>query len=354
MNHWKYTRNQTFLRQVSFPLLRAIAAWWTCWLAKVPKLATSLSRGELHEENTWEDLTECTRENRDPNAAGCVQNGDSAAPRKVWSNRSPGNSLGGRIYVLTNLAPIPTAIKRESNTTVLLPQEEPHYFAPGNNPLQCYTLYPEEQIGLSSPPALLQTARDTVTLSNAWGQMSSFQESFPAAVRAAVDPSVILGQMVRAAVDPSVILGQMVRAAVDPSVILGQVVRAAVDPSVILGQVVRTAVDPSVILGQMDHFLASRMPPMVAFIEVVGASRLPGQRSPLTKCCCSRGKVFCAFSPCGRPTNVSTSSVGLMAVGALIASVTHSPNLELRAVNVTVTSELVITARYFRLVQDTE
>ena len=43
----------TWLREVSYPLLRAVAAWWMCWLVKVPA-----SGGY-----TYNDLTDCTYEN---------------------------------------------------------------------------------------------------------------------------------------------------------------------------------------------------------------------------------------------------------------------------------------------------
>ena len=305
VNFWKYTRNQTFLRQVSFPLLRGIAAWWTCWLTKVPKPVGSMPSSELREEYTWEDLTDCTRENCNPNSASYLRNSDSAAQ----TSRNPASALSFIRFILThlvevaaeglvkpvawelarwqdilaNLAPIPTAIKRGSNTTILLPQEKPYYFAPGDNPLQFYALYPGEQIGLSSPPALLQAARDTVTLSNAWGQMNSFQESFPAAVRAAVDPFVIL--------------------------------------------------------GQMEHLLASRMPPNGYVHQGGGGIETAGATIAVNEMLLQSWEGFLRFFPVW-PGNQSASFAGLRAVGAFIVSATHSPNVELRVANVTVLSEV--------------
>ena len=305
VNYFKYTRNQTFLREVSFPLLRGIAAWWTCWLTKVPKPVGSMPSGELHGQYTWQDLTDCTRENCNPNAASYLQNSESGAP----TSRNPASALSFIRFILTqlvevaeeglvepvpwelarwkdiltNLAPIPTAFKRGSNTTVLLPQEDPYYFAPGDNPLQLYALYPGEQIGLSSPPALLQAARDTVILSNAWGQMNSFQESFPAAVRAAVDPSVIL--------------------------------------------------------RQMENLLASRMPPNGYVHQGGGGIETAGATIAVNEMLLQSWEGFLRFFPVW-PANESASFSGLRAVGAFIVGATHSPNVELRVVNVTVLSEV--------------
>ena len=36
VRHWEYTRNNTFLQHVSYPFLKLVAQWWTCWLKKVP------------------------------------------------------------------------------------------------------------------------------------------------------------------------------------------------------------------------------------------------------------------------------------------------------------------------------
>ena len=313
VNYWKYTRNQTFLQQVSFPLLRGIAAWWACWLTKVPKSAGAdgTGSGHAHGQYTWEDLTDCTRENCDPNDALADQlPGASAAAQQT--SRNPASALSFIRFILKhltdvaaegliepsawelarwsdilgNLAPTPTAIERGSNTTVLMPQEEPYYFAPGDNPLQFYALYPGEQIGLSSPPALLQAARDTISLSNAWGQMNSFQESFPAAVRAGVDPTIIL--------------------------------------------------------GQMEHLLASRMPPNGYVHQGGGGIETAGATIAVNEMLLQSWEGFLRFFPVW-PSNESASFVGLRAVGAFVVSAAHlintGPGLP-RVTNVTVLSEV--------------
>ena len=69
---------------------------------------------------------------------------------------------------------------------MLLPQQEPYHFQPGDNDLAIYGVYPGEQIGLRSSGALRQTAVDTILLLNSWTQMNSFPTLFPAAVRVGV------------------------------------------------------------------------------------------------------------------------------------------------------------------------
>jgi hypothetical protein len=51
------------------------------------------------------------------------------------------------------------------------------------NPINLYPVYPSEQVSLSSPPALLQVARDTIAHDASWGQDNAFAEVFPAAAR---------------------------------------------------------------------------------------------------------------------------------------------------------------------------
>ncbi len=90
--------------------------------------------------------------------------------------------------VLANLAAIPVGRTLPSNTSVLLPQEYPIFTFPDerhDNPLEFYGIYPGEQIGQSSPPALLAAARNTVLLADVTDplQENAFQEIFPSFVR---------------------------------------------------------------------------------------------------------------------------------------------------------------------------
>ena len=52
---------------------------------------------------------------------------------------------------------------------MLLPQESPVYTLPAethDNPLEFYGVFPGEQVGLSSPPALLHAARNTMLVAH--------------------------------------------------------------------------------------------------------------------------------------------------------------------------------------------
>ena len=80
-------------------------------------------------------------------------------------------------------------------TTVLLPQQSPFYFKPGDNPLQLYAAWPGEQLSLSSPPALLKIARDTVRLSDCWNEGNAPPEVYPAAVRIGFDTDALYGNL---------------------------------------------------------------------------------------------------------------------------------------------------------------
>ena len=51
------------------------------------------------------------------------------------------------------------------------------------NPINLYPVFPAEQVSLSSPPALLQVARDTIAHDASWGRDNAFVEVFPAAAR---------------------------------------------------------------------------------------------------------------------------------------------------------------------------
>ena len=51
------------------------------------------------------------------------------------------------------------------------------------NPINLYPVFPSEQVSLSSPPALLQVARDTIAHDASWGRDNAFVEVFPAAAR---------------------------------------------------------------------------------------------------------------------------------------------------------------------------
>jgi len=107
------------------------------------------------------------------------------------------------------MAPFPTATIPEmsvvtdhtvttSTVTVFTAQEHPSYFPGSTNPLAFYAMWPGENVGADSPPSTRTIAARTVEYLGAlgaWSQGNAFPETFPAAVRAGVDPLVVLGNM---------------------------------------------------------------------------------------------------------------------------------------------------------------
>lgn len=97
-----------------------------------------------------------------------------------------------------NMAAFPTATINNGTATVFAAQEHPLYFPGSTNPLAFYAMWPGENVGISSPEPVRKVAAETVLLlgaMGAWGQGNAFPETFPAAVRAGVDPKVVLGNM---------------------------------------------------------------------------------------------------------------------------------------------------------------
>ena len=82
-----------------------------------------------------------------------------------------------------------------SGTRVLLPHESPWFFTTRYNPLEFYAIWPGEEISLSSTPEMLETARNTVILGDAFAQNNAFCEAFPAAVRVGVNATVVIEQL---------------------------------------------------------------------------------------------------------------------------------------------------------------
>jgi hypothetical protein len=207
---FEFSQNVTFLQTVSYPLLRAVAAFWNC------SLQMNSTTGQ------WDDI-ECTREGcfNGPGSAGGVVDHNPAIAigfiRRVVSHlvevaarglvpNIPADELAGWKDVLARLAPIPVGVAPGSVgghpevLPVLLPQEWPPYTFPAeahDNPLEFYGIWPSEQIGLSSDPALLLAAQNTIMLANTTEplQENGFQEIFPAMVRAGINGSFTLDRL---------------------------------------------------------------------------------------------------------------------------------------------------------------
>jgi hypothetical protein len=199
INHWRHTRSRRFFA-VSYPFLKEVADFWTCWLTKT-------STGQ------YNDTTDCTRE-------GCY--GPSWKPTRndlntvtavtfvkfLFTHLCETAALSGVdaqtlalwMDIRDNIAPAPLGqFPRSSNTTVFLPQEaccgSPYFFKQQDDPLVVYPIYPGEQVGLSS--ALQKVAVDTVLAVDAWQQGNAFPQIFPAAVRAGVNFTVINEQLLQ-------------------------------------------------------------------------------------------------------------------------------------------------------------
>ena len=236
--HWEYTRDTSFLMDATiasadpsatpYALFKGLATWWLCHLVK-------------DADGVYQDLDDCAYE--DTNYYTRVDNhpqDQNLCNATAYSGRldvndtspilrNPAISLGFLAKVLRtaidasaalgvdadlrpqwqdrldHLAPFPTAVVPDpfggaegANITVLTAQEHPLYWPGQLNPLAFYALWPSEELGLGSDPALLATAERTVRTMGAmgsWSQNNAFPESFPAAVRAGVNASFILGNM---------------------------------------------------------------------------------------------------------------------------------------------------------------
>lgn len=210
---FEFSQNATWLREVSYPLLRAVAAWWVCTLKKTPLPGNA---GYVYDD------VECTREGcyNGPGAPHTVDTNPAiviAFARRILGHlldvagrglvSPPAAELAAWTDRLNHLAPIPTG--KALNRTVLLPQAAPVFTFPAeerDNPLEFYAIWPGEQIGLSSPPALLEAAQNTVMMAQVTQplQGNGFQEIFPAFVRAGINATTTLETLavIIAAADP--------------------------------------------------------------------------------------------------------------------------------------------------------
>ena len=63
VRHFEFTRNTTFLRDVSYPFLKKVAAWWSCWLQRVPRQNAPRARGgAAAADYVLQDAQDCARE----------------------------------------------------------------------------------------------------------------------------------------------------------------------------------------------------------------------------------------------------------------------------------------------------
>jgi hypothetical protein len=193
VSEFEFSQNATWLAEESYPFLRAVLAWWQCWLVKDE--SPSFPGGYRYNDNNT-----CTREgcfngphgahDKDTNPALSIAfllrlltHALEVSARGLVS--PPAHELAQWKDMLAHLAPIPVGVApvpppavrsrvapvigQAPATPVLLPQEWPIYTFPDqahDNPLEFYGLFPGEQIGMSSDPKLLEAGRNTVLLAN--------------------------------------------------------------------------------------------------------------------------------------------------------------------------------------------
>ena len=238
VNYYRYTQNVTFVKEVSYPLIRGVAAWWMCWLKKVELPSGEYQFNDTH-DCTYENCMWCGRDfeppQNPPNECHTANNVNPAISisfvyfilahlielADAGIVYPPAAELAQWRDVISHLAPIPTGYANCSGSGVshpahhaafslnltctfataangsriLLPQESPWFFTTRYNPLEFYSIWPGEMIGLGSDPDLLRTARDTVVKGDAFAQNNAFCEAFPAAVRVGVNASFVLAQL---------------------------------------------------------------------------------------------------------------------------------------------------------------
>ena len=224
-----YSQNASFLAAESYPLLRAVAAWYVgdgtteCagWLTKeaLPSPGNHSAASYRYNDNNT-----CTREGCSDKSGWPVGTKDlnpavsvaflmrllrhlvEVADRGLLE--PPAGELARWRDVLLHLAPIPVGnAASPAGTPVLLPQELPVFTYPretNDEPMNFYGVFPGEQIGLGSDPSLLAVARNTMLLSGFTDKRSegnAFQYIYPAFVRVGcasgcwLNATWILGQM---------------------------------------------------------------------------------------------------------------------------------------------------------------
>jgi hypothetical protein len=224
---------------MSFPFLTDVATWWRCWLTKNETLTDEGSTVSY----TYHDYGDCTRESccagfpctQGPHCPTCkVPNVDPALSVafiyrifkhlisvskisgvdadndsvRAWQDvldHMPSFTAGNvqaSPYPIGVACPQPNAslksagdIECKTGTTVLLPQASPFYFAPTDNPLQLYAIWPGEQISLGSDPTMLDVARSSIDLTAGSIEDNAPPEVFSAAVRVGYDVEQFYGNL---------------------------------------------------------------------------------------------------------------------------------------------------------------
>ena len=220
LQHWEYTMDRAFLREVAFPFARDALAFYQCWMTRMPDGTWVNDRDQSHECQPPNPITDSRIDDY------CYQN-NSVLPnglvRRV-AQALPGMAKALGVAADPEWAEIADRLVR-SPTAMTDDGREVWVLAGGfaahainvstgwcNNPQMCGTrgckpcppqapgaqnialwqVWPAESIGLASPLRDLKIAQDTMATSAPWDQDNSFCTVFSQAARSGVDPQVWL------------------------------------------------------------------------------------------------------------------------------------------------------------------
>ena len=183
LNHWEYTRNETFARQSIWPLVSGLVSWWSCFLQRSRSANGSLLLTDwnpLDPDESGED-----QEVRNPTIglafAKRLATFQIALSKALFPEQAvPAEAL----EIVQHLAPFPLAPDAPADEPVWANYEG----ANASGIFALYPLFPSELMSQASEEAGLETARRSVKKYT--GPTSSDLarsrpvEAFPAAVRA--------------------------------------------------------------------------------------------------------------------------------------------------------------------------
>ncbi|GAA0435039.1 hypothetical protein Acor_32350 [Acrocarpospora corrugata] len=189
ISYWQYTQDEEWLRQTGYPFMKEVAAFFENWLERDETTGQYYSFGGPHEgtwgKNSSPDLGMLKLLLTTLEEAGARLGVDSDH-RWAWGK------------ILRNLPPSPTTVLNgktvyalgEPGTLVGLPA-----IRPGDNTVNLEFIHPGEQIGIGSPELERQTAIDTITAMNSWGQDNSFPKVFTQAARVGYPAQTLIDRL---------------------------------------------------------------------------------------------------------------------------------------------------------------
>ncbi len=179
---WRCTYDPAYARKV-YPFLLAVTDFWEDYLTLVD------GKYQIH----GDAIHELTGPNKNPILTlGLLRNSfdlviDMSQALKVDAPRR-----GKWKQILANLADFP--VQERNGKTVFRYTSEGPVWVDGNT-LGIQHIYPGNAITLDSALALLEISRNTFAAMNRWQDGNGSNSYFPAAVRAGIDPGIILEQL---------------------------------------------------------------------------------------------------------------------------------------------------------------